>query len=69
MAKFGSSEIGLRAPGILSFMFSVILTVITLVCYFFGANIPYLESLNSQFWALVIAQTLLVLGCLFRFGS
>lgn len=69
MAKLGSSEIALRAPGILSFMFAVILTVITLVCYFFGANIPFLESLNNQFWALVVAQTILVLGCLFRFGS
>lgn len=69
MARVGSSEIGLRAPGILAFMFSVILTVITLVCYFFSANIPFLESLNNQFWAMVVAQSILVLGCLFKFGS
>ncbi len=69
MAKLGSSEIGLRAPGILAFMFSVILTVITLVCYFFSANIPFLESLNNQFWAMIVAQSILVLGCLFTFGA
>lgn len=69
MAKLGSSEIGLRAPGILSFMFSVILTVITLMCYFFDANIPFLDTLTNQFWALVVAQAILVLDCLFRFGA
>lgn len=69
MARLASSEIGLRAPGILSFMVSVILTVITLVCYFFAAEIPFLETLNNQFWAIVVAQIILVLGCLFRLGS
>ena len=69
MARLGTKEIGLRAPGILSFMFSVILSVITLVCYFFGANIPFLETLNNQFWAMVIAQAILIFGCLFSFGS
>lgn len=69
MAKLGSSEIGLRAPGILSFMFSVILTVITLVSYFFAANIPFLDSIDNQFWALLLAQVILVIGCLFRMGG
>lgn len=55
----------LRAPGILSFMLSVILTVITLVSYFFAADIPFLRSIDNQFWALVLAQLILIVGCLF----
>lgn len=55
----------LRAPGILSFMLSVIVAVITLVAYFFAADIPFLRSIDSQFWAMVLAQFILVAGCLF----
>ncbi|MCH9764831.1 MAG: hypothetical protein K0U34_02405 [Alphaproteobacteria bacterium] len=69
MARLGSNEISLRAPGILSFMLSVILAVITMVCYFFAAEIPFLETLNNQFWAMVLSQAILVFGCLVSFGT
>ena len=55
----------LRAPGILSFMLSVILTVIVLVSYFFAAEIPFLQDVHNQFWALLMSQLILVVGCLF----
>lgn len=54
----------LKAPGILTFMLSVILTVLALVTYFFGATIPYITG--QEFWVLLIAQVMLVFGCIMR---
>lgn len=56
----------LKAPGILTFMLSVILTVLVLITYFFPAQIPYLAGLEQQFWALLVAQLVLVFGCIMR---
>jgi len=55
---------GLKAPGILTFMVSVILTVTVLIMRFFGAEIPFLSG--NEFWALLLAQVILVLGCIMR---
>ena len=55
---------GLKAPGILTFMFSVILTVIVLISKFFSATIPMLTG--NEFWALLIAQVILALACMLR---
>lgn len=60
----GSGDVGLKAPGIMTFMFSVILTVIVLISKFFGATIPVLSG--NEFWALLIAQIILALGCMLR---
>lgn len=54
----------LKAPGILTFMLSVIITVVVLVAMFFGASIPLLKG--NEFWALLVAQLVLILGCLMR---
>jgi len=54
----------LKAPGILTFMLSVILTVTVLIIKFFGANIPLLTG--NEFWALLAAQIILVFGCIMR---
>ena len=54
----------LKAPGIVTFMLSVILTVAILINYFFGSQIPILT--NNEFWALLLAQVILVLGCIMR---
>ncbi len=48
----------------MTFMFSVILTVIVLISKFFGATIPVLSG--NEFWALLIAQIILALGCMLR---
>ena len=53
---------GLKAPGILTFMVSVILTVVVLMMKFFGAEFP----IGNEFWALLVAQVILVLGCIMR---
>ncbi len=55
---------GLKAPGILTFMLSVILVVAVLMAKFFGATIPLLTG--NEFWALLAAHIILVLGCVMR---
>ncbi len=60
----GVRTVGLKAPGIITFMLSVILAVILLVSKFFGAEIPGLTG--NEFWALLVAYTILMLGCLMR---
>ena len=54
----------LKAPGILTFMLSVILTVLALVTFFSGASIPYITG--QEFWVLLIAQFILIFGCIMR---
>jgi len=60
----GAGDVGLKAPGIITFMLSVILTVIVLVSRFFGAEIPGLTG--NEFWALLLSYSILMLGCLLR---
>ena len=52
---------GLKAPGLLTFMLSVILTVCILVVKFFEAQIPLIQG--NEFWALLVAHVILLLGC------
>ena len=54
----------LKAPGILTFMLSVILTVLALVTFFFGASIPFITG--QEFWVIIIAEIVLILGCILR---
>ncbi|HVX35552.1 MAG TPA: hypothetical protein VHC71_04970 [Hyphomicrobium sp.] len=60
----GVHDMGLKAPGIITFMLSVILTVIVLTSKFFGAEIPGLTGNES--WALLASYTILMLGCMVR---
>ena len=55
---------GLKAPGILTFMFSVILVVVAVITKFFGASIPIISG--HEFYVLLLAQGLLVLACMMR---
>lgn len=54
----------LKAPGIVIFMVSVIITVCVLMVRFFGAAIPFI--VGHEFWVLLAAQILLILGCILR---
>jgi hypothetical protein len=54
----------LKSPGILTFMLSVILTVLALVTYFFAATIPFITG--QEFWVLLVAQIVLIFGCIMR---
>ena len=64
MRKEGVGNVGLKAPGIITFMVSVILAVIVLVSTFFNAEIPLLKG--NEFWALLGSYSILMLGCLLR---
>ena len=54
----------LKAPGILTFMLSVILAVAVLIVKFSGASIPFVNG--NEFWFLLIAHLILVFGCIMR---
>lgn len=56
---------GLKAPGILTFMISVILTVAVLFIMFFQAQVPLISG-GGEFWTLFAAQIILILGCTMR---
>jgi hypothetical protein len=54
----------LKEPGILTFMLSVILAVCVLFVKFFGASVPLVNG--NEFWFLLLAHIILVLGCIMR---
>lgn len=54
----------LKAPGIITFILSIVLTVCVLVVQFFGAQIPLIQG--HEFWFLLLAQVILLLGCIMR---
>ncbi len=65
MGLHGEATMGLKAPGILTFMISVILTVAVLFVWFFDAKIPLLEG-PGLLVGLLLAQVILILGCTMR---
>lgn len=60
------SDMGLKAPSIVTFMLSVVLTVVVIVVHFFDADIPFLKAQSTHFFALLLAQLILILGCMLR---
>ncbi len=56
----------LKAPGILSFLLSIALALAVLLAKAFPALVPLLSGANAQFFALLAAYALLVLGCVMR---
>ena len=60
----GSDIMALKAPGILTFLISIVLVVCVLMIKFFGASVPMLNG--HEFWGLLVAHMILVMGCLLR---
>jgi len=60
----GSNSMALKAPGILTFLISIVLVVCVLMVRFFGASVPWLSG--HEFWGLLAAHVILVMGCLMR---
>ena len=56
----------LKAPGILIFLLSIILALAVLFARYFNAVIPFLTGETTQFYALLGAYLVLVLGCIMR---
>lgn len=55
---------GLKAPGIITFVVSIILVVCAVVVRFFGAEIPMIAG--HEFMTVLVAYLILVMGCLLR---
>jgi hypothetical protein len=56
----------LKAPGILTFLVSILLALGTLYARYFSSNVPFLTGDATQFYALLGAYVILVLGCVMR---
>lgn len=56
----------LKAPGILIFLLSIVLALAVLFAKFFDATVPLLGREVQQFYGLLVAYVILVLGCIMR---
>jgi hypothetical protein len=63
-ATEGGHIMVLKSPGIITFILSIVLTVLVLVAKFFGAQIPLMQG--NEFWFLLLAHVILLLGCIMR---
>jgi hypothetical protein len=55
---------GLKAPGILTFTFSIVLLVIAAGSRYAGATVPFVNG--REFGITVLAHLVLVVGCIVR---
>jgi hypothetical protein len=56
----------LKAPGILAFLLSIIVALAVLVARLFPGVVPLLAGDTAQFYALLAAYVILLLGCTMR---
>ena len=62
----GTNRMGLKAPGLLTFLLSFVIMLAVMFAKYFGASIPGLTGDVTQFAGLLIAYLILVMGCIFR---
>jgi heme/copper-type cytochrome/quinol oxidase subunit 3 len=60
-----STQMGLKAPGMMTFLLSFIIMMAVVFAKFFGARIPGLNE-NTEFIGLFVAYIVLSAGCLLR---
>ena len=60
-----STRMGLKAPGMLTFLLSFIVMMAVIFAKFFGAKIPGLNE-YTEFIGLLLAYCVLALGCIVR---
>ncbi len=60
-----STRMGLKAPGMLTFLFSFIVVMAVIFARFFDAKIPGLNQ-YTEFIGLILAYGALALGCMVR---
>ena len=56
----------LKAPGLLVFVLSVALALLVLYARYFGRDVPFLMGEASQFYGMLFAYVILLLGCTVR---
>lgn len=64
--KGEARRMALKAPGILIFLLSIVLALAVLFAKFFDATVPLLGREVQQFYGLLLAYVILVLGCIMR---
>jgi heme/copper-type cytochrome/quinol oxidase subunit 3 len=60
-----STHMGLKAPGMITFLLSFVLMMAVVFAKFFGARVPFLNE-NTEVTGLFIAYMILSAGCLVR---
>lgn len=60
-----STRMGLKAPGLITFLVSFVLMMAVMFAKFFGAKIPGLNE-YTEFGGMLAAYIVLALGCLVR---
>ena len=65
-AMEGINRMGLKAPGLLTFLLSFVIMLAVMAAKYFSATIPGLTGDVTQFAGLLIAYLILVMGCIFR---
>jgi hypothetical protein len=56
----------LKAPGILTFLLSIVLALAVLFARYFGTSVPLLTGDVAHFYGLLAAYVILLLGCIMR---
>jgi hypothetical protein len=56
----------LKAPGFPVFILSVVLALWVLYARYFGRDVPFLMGEASQFYGMLFAYVILLLGCTMR---
>jgi hypothetical protein len=56
----------LKAPGILTFLLSIVLALAVLFARYFSASVPLLTGDVVHFYGLLAAYAILLLGCIMR---
>jgi hypothetical protein len=56
----------LKGPGLLTLLVSIVLALAVLFAKFFGATVPLLTQETWQFYGLLTAYVILLLGCIMR---
>ena len=62
----GFSDMGRRMFGIATFIISMVVAVTVVVVHFFGADIAALKAPATQFYAMLSAYVILLLGSISR---
>ena len=56
----------LKAPGILVFTLTIVLSLGVLFARYFGSTVPLLTGDTTQFYAMTAAYLVLIFGCIMR---
>jgi hypothetical protein len=59
-------RMALKAPGILTFLLSIVVALAVLFAKFFGASVPLLTGETTHFYGMLAAYVILLFGCIMR---